>query len=212
MIFGKIDYLNLLPFHVFIKRDARSLRLHASIHYKRGVPSQINHAFRNRHVDAAFISSVESIGHRCIDLGIVAKKEVQSVLLIPGKPKDDSASATSNALAKQLKLEGEVIIGDRALRHFLSHDDAIDMAQLWHEKTGLPFVFARLCYHKRGCQLKALGRRFTKARVKIPYYILKQASRNSGVAVGDIKNYLTKISYTVDPKAKRALKKFLRNT
>ena len=82
MIFGKIDYLNLLPFHVFIKRYMNNSRLHTSINFKKGVPSQINHAFKKRRVDAAFVSSVETSKYKSLNVGIVAKKEVLSVLLL----------------------------------------------------------------------------------------------------------------------------------
>ncbi len=209
MIFGKIDYLNLLPFHVFIKRHMRSSRLHSTIHYKKGVPSQINAAFKKRRVDAAFISSIESKKYNCLDLGIVAKKEVLSVLLIPGEEQKDAASASSNALAQKLGLKGRVLIGDAALRYYLSHQDAVDMASVWYEKHRLPFVFARLCFHKKGCYLKKLGREFLKHPTKIPYYQLKKASQKSGIPVKDIQFYLTKISYHIDPHGKKALKKFL---
>ncbi len=69
-------------------------------------------------------------------MGIVAKKDVQSVILIPGKVQDDFQSETSNALAKVLNLEGQVIIGDKALKYFHEnpHSDFIDLAKVWNEK------------------------------------------------------------------------------
>jgi chorismate dehydratase len=211
MIFGKIDYLNLLPFHIFIKRYMNSSRLHTSIQFKKGVPSQINHAFRNRRIDAAFVSSVESKKYRCLDLGIVANKEVLSVLLIPNDEHiEDQASATSNRLAKKLGLKGQVLIGDAALKYQLQHDDAIDLAELWYKKHQLPFVFATLCYHHKGDYLERLSKRFLRRKVPIPYYLLKKASEKSGVSMHDIRHYLTKISYEVTPQAKRSLYKFLK--
>ena len=209
MIFGKIDYLNLLPFNVFIKRHMRSLRLHSSIHYKKGTPSQINSAFKRRKVDAAFISSIESKKYHCLDLGIVAQKEVMSVLVLPGIDKPDSASATSNVLAKQLNLQGEVIIGDRALKHYLKTKEGIDLAQVWYDKHKLPFVFARLCSHKRRCSLNKLAKKFKSDHVKIPYYLIKKASVESDISIQDIHHYLTKISYSLSYKEKKSLKKFL---
>lgn len=212
MLFGKIDYLNLLPFHVFIKRHARSLRQHSVIHYKKGVPSQINKAFKKRRIDAAFISSVESQKFSCLDLGIVAKKEVLSVLVLPGISKEDSASATSNALAKQLNIQGEVIIGDRALKHYLESGVGVDLAKVWYDKTQLPFAFARLCYHKKGCYLKKMVKAYKKSPTKIPQYLLKKASIKSEISQKNIRAYLKKISYDIDTKGKKSLKKFLRNT
>ena len=42
MIFGKIDYLNLLPFHVFLKRSRLSSQDKKIIEFKKGVPSKLN--------------------------------------------------------------------------------------------------------------------------------------------------------------------------
>jgi len=58
MIFGKIEYLNLLPFHVFMKRFTRSSAAKMAMEYKKNVPAVINKKFKKRDVHAAFISSV----------------------------------------------------------------------------------------------------------------------------------------------------------
>ncbi len=180
-----------------------------SMRYKRGVPSKINRDFSARRIDAAFISSVTAKKYRHAPLGIVAKEEVLSVLLIPGQSvRCDSASATSNRLAEILGLRGEVIIGDNALRLYLKGSDAIDLAKAWHEKYRLPFVFALLCYHRHGQRLEQLSQQFLKAPVKIPRYELLNASRRTGIAPDDILHYLTYISYRLDTKAMRGLKKF----
>ena len=211
MIFGKIDFLNLLPFNVFIKRYVRSTRMHSTIAYKKNVPSRINYAFKKRKINAAFISSIESKNQKCTHAGIVAYKKVQSVLVIKDEVNSfDSQSATSNALAQQLNLKGRVLIGDKALKHYLTHDDdSIDMATAWYEKHRLPFVFARLCYHKRPRLVKKIAKHFTAKPQKIPYYIMQKASAQSGIAVKDIKNYLSYIHYDIKLKEQRALKKFL---
>ena len=211
MIFGKIEYLNLLPFHVFIKRYAKSSQQRQSLHYKRGVPSQINKAFKTRRIDAAFISSIASRKCRCLDLGILARKEVKSVLLLPGKAKNDDESATSNILAKVLRLEGQVLIGDKALKHYLNHnDDAIDLAKLWYERQRLPFVFARLCYHGRTKSYKKLSKAFLRSSHKIPRYILEKASHKTQIEANDILDYLDLIEYKLDRHALLSLKRFLR--
>jgi len=212
MIFGKIEYLNLLPFHVFMKRASRSSQYSHSLHYKRGVPSEINEAFKTRRVDAAFISSIATRRCQCLDLGIVSKKEVKSVLVIPGKNKIDDESATSNVLAKVLGIEGEVIIGDKALQHYLKNrdDGAIDLAKLWYERQKLPFVFARLCYHGKPSQYKKMSKNFLKKPYKIPQYILEASSHKTGIEKKDILAYLTLINYQLDPHAILSLKRFLR--
>ncbi len=211
MIFGKIEYLNLLPFHIFMKRYLKGSAQQQALHYKRGVPSQINEAFRRHKIDAAFISSIASKKCQCTDIGILARKEVHSVLLLPGKTKSDTESATSNVLAKVLNLEGEVLIGDKALKHFLKHDDdAIDLAKVWYEQHRLPFVFARLCYHGNPRQYEKLSKKFLTSSHKIPHYILEKSSRRTGIDKNDISDYLKLIEYKIDRHAKLSLKRFLR--
>jgi chorismate dehydratase len=210
MIFGKIDYINLLPFHIFLKRFARSTRFHATIHHKRDVPATINQAFIKRQIDGAIISSIVSPKYRCSDLGIVAKKEVMSVFVKPGTFQADTESQTSNALARVLGVEGEIIIGDKALHRYISGDEElIDLAQLWYEKHGLPFVFARLCCHKHAKQFQKLTQQFLQKPTKIPYYILQKEAKRTGLPPHIIHLYLQKIHYQIDTKAKKSLKKFL---
>ena len=123
MIFGKIDYLNLLPFHVFLKSAPLSSQIKKAIEFKKGVPSKLNRALNARKIDAAVISSIASkkANLKKLNFGIVAKKDVKSVLVRKNSAmKFDPASASSNALAKVLNLNGEVIIGDRALKAYLS--------------------------------------------------------------------------------------------
>jgi len=211
LIFGKIDFLNLLPFHVFMKRYARSLRFHQSLRYHRGVPSALNREFAARRIDAAFISSITAKNCTHFNVGIVAKKEVLSVLSIPAdKHRKDADSATSNRLAQILGIEGEVLIGDKALRYYYSGGKHTDLGKLWHEKTGLPFVFALLCTHDHTAELERLSREFVKTRVRIPYYILLDASKQSGLSPAQILHYLKYISYTVGEKEKKGLKKFVK--
>jgi len=210
MLFGKIEYLNLLPFHLFMKRYSRSTRHYMSFRYKKGVPSKINTEYASRRVDAAFISSIKAQKESYVDLGIIAKKEVMSVLLLPSQTEqEDTESASSNVLAKVLGLKGEVLIGDKALRHYLNGDEnAIDLAKAWHEKYNLPFVFALLCYHQHDREIKRLAHSFSKNRVKIPQYQLISASKRTEIEPKAIQHYLTYISYELDNKAKAGLRKF----
>jgi chorismate dehydratase len=209
VIFGRIDYLNLLPFSLFLKRRypfilARSLR-------RKGPPSHINQLFLRRKIDAAFISSVRSRGQNGTRVGIVARKEVMSVLALPGpKWEKDSESETSNQLARVLGIQGRTLIGDKALRHRLKDPDAIDLAERWHEETGLPFVFARLCYNRNGQLVEKIARSFAREpRVRIPTYIKKAQAKRCGITVQELESYLQKIDYHIDRPAARGLKRFL---
>ena len=209
MIFGKIEYLNLLPFHVFMKRFTRSSQQQLSMEYKKNVPAKINDAFANRRVDAAFISSIKAKKSLHVNLGIIAKKEVKSVIVIPSNTdKKDAESASSNLLAQLLHVKGEVLIGDKALRYALANNDYTDLAQLWHEKYHLPFVFALLCYHKEKKRYKKIEKGFLKKEVKIPQYLLHKAAKKTDISPNDIQQYLQLISYRLDYKAKKGLKKF----
>ncbi|WP_300368347.1 MqnA/MqnD/SBP family protein [Hydrogenimonas sp.] len=212
MIFGKIEYLNLLPFHLFLKRHLRHSAEKKAWQKRGSVPADINRAFRARRIDAAVISSIKSRGCRCTDFGIVANGEVQSVLLLPGDPKMDRASDTSNALAKVLGFRGEVIIGDRALRYFLEHPgEGIDLAAAWKARESLPFVFARLCAHPGYIRrINRLTARFFAHPQKIPYRILKEQAKRRGIEVHQLQDYLDRIHYRIGWREKRALQRFFR--
>jgi chorismate dehydratase len=215
VLFGKIDYINLAPFHVYLKQHIRSSQLKQSIEYKKSFPSDINKKFKRRQIDAAFISSIESKrgNFRCIDAGIVAKREIKSVLVKKGSYKADSHSATSNALAKVLGIEGEVIIGDKALKLYLKDKNSyIDLSKEWYRIHHLPFVFARFCINKHSKFYKKLIYQFLKTESKIPSYILSKYSKRSGISNNDIKAYLELVSYNIDKKSSKSLKLFLKDT
>ena len=189
MLFGKIDYLNLLPFHVFLKGLPLQSSFKKSIEYKKGVPSAL-----------------------CF--GIVANREVKSVLVRKNSAlKLDPASMSSNMLARVLGLSGEVIIGDRALKAYLREgsDKFYDLGAIWHERTGLPFVFARFCYVKNGTAYKKIVKKFLSSRIKIPNYILRRYAQNRGVSTKQIEDYLSLISYEIGKKQQRGYEKFIRS-
>ncbi len=209
MLFGSISYLNLLPFQLFLKRHISDNASKMAFRYKRAVPSKINKALKRREINAAFISSIASKKCKCTNLGIIANKKVYSVLLLEGRNASDPASASSNHLAKVLDLQGQVLIGDAALKYYLSGGEGIDLAEAWHEKTGLPFVFARLCYNQHEKAIERLAKKFAKTKVKIPQYILKKEAEKRGISAKQLTWYLEQIYYTMGYKEKRSLKKFL---
>jgi len=214
MIFAKIDFINLLPFYTYIKRNIKSSQIKQIISYKKSYPSAINKQFKKRQIDAAFISSISSKSCKCLDLGIVAPCDVLSVLVLNGKNKNDFQSDTSNALAKVLKIQGEIIIGDKALYHYHNsqNKDFVDLAKVWNDKYNLPFVFARLCINKNEKYLKKLSKDFLNTKVKIPQYILKQYSKKTKLSNNQILEYLKKITYKITYKEKQSLKLFLKLT
>jgi len=212
MIFGKIDYINLLPFHIFLKSCSMNNAFKKAVEYKKGVPSLINKKFQKRQISAAFISSIYSNSKniKTLSIGIVAQKKVKSVILKIGICKNDPASATSNVLGKVLGVDGEIFIGDRALKMYLENpNDYIDLAQLWYERYSLPFVFAVLCTNEHHKIYKKLVNNFIKKKIKIPQYILKDYAKKRDIKAKEIKDYLKLISYNINEKEKKALKLFL---
>lgn len=214
MIFAKIDFINLLPFHIFIKKHIKSSQLKSIIEYKKSYPSSINNKFKKRVVDSAFISSIASRNEKFLDFGIVAKNEVLSVLVLPGNQEDDYQSQTSNALTKVLNLEGKVIIGDKALKFYYDSPNIpkYDLAKEWNKKYKLPFVFAVLCYNKDKSKLEKLTKNFQKKHIKIPQYILEMYSNKTGISKEHILKYLEKIDYKLGIKEKKSLNLFLKLT
>jgi len=212
LIFGSISYLNLLPFQMFFKKNIKNSQIKQIVQYKKSVPSLINKRFKNRKIDAAFISSVKSKNQKCTDLGIVSFKEVYSVFVIKGKNSPDIESDTSNALAKILDIQGSVIIGDKALKLYLKDKELEfkDLSLEWYQKSSLPFVFARLCYNKHSKAIKRLAKKFSTSKTKTPNYYLKKAAKEKGLSPNELKWYLEHIYYTLGYKEKKSLKTFLR--
>jgi chorismate dehydratase len=214
MIFGKIDYINLLPFHIYLKKSSLSNALKQSCEYKKSFPANINKKFRKRRIDGAFISSIESNRKyiKNLPLGIVAKKHVTSVLVKKNTVcSKDPHSATSNVLAKVLNINGEVLIGDRALKLYLENpDDYIDLAKEWNCNYKLPFVFAVLSVNNHFKTYKKLSDNFKSNRIKIPQYILKKYAYERKIPPKEILKYLSLISYEIGEKERRGLKLFLK--
>lgn len=214
MIFGKIDYINLLPFHIYLKRSSLCNAFKKSSEYRRGFPAKINKDFRKRRVDGAFISSIASArkNTKTLDVGIVAKKKVTSVLVKKNtKCAKDPHSATSNVLAKVLHVDGEVYIGDKALRRYLQNpNEYIDLAEVWYEHYKLPFVFARLSVNSHYNLYKKISDNFKSKRITIPQYILKKYADERGIPKTEILNYLSLISYNIGKKEKKGLKLFFK--
>lgn len=212
MIFANIDYLNLLPLHIYIKKYPLPNGIKKAMHYKSGVPSKMNKAISNRQIDSSVISSIESFKkkYKKLDLGICANKRVLSVLVQKNTSYEkDKSSATSNALAKVLKQNGKVVIGDEALRRYIKEPHLYnDLCSLWYEKTSLPFVFGRFsCIRHKKLYEKMLYP-FLRKKTKIPAYILERYSIQRGIDKKDIKDYLNFIYYKIGIREKMALKKF----
>jgi len=202
-LIGHIDYINLLPFYLFLKKNYNNYTT------KKSYPSKINKMFEKKIVDAGFISSIKSKNRKCFDAGIIAKKRVLSVLICEGKNKEDFESNTSNILAKILNLSGEIIIGDKALKRY-KEKKCKDLSTLWYQKTELPFVFARFCVNKNEKFFKKMITQFLNEKIFIPNYILKKYEKKTGIPKKEIKNYLNFIFYQIGYKEKKSLHLFFK--
>jgi len=208
--FGKIDYLNLLPFDFFVKKSTFSYIKKAT---KRSNPADITDLFLKKRVNAAFISSIKSQRQKCLNAGIVANGEVMSVLVCEGENEKDSESKSSNILKEILSLQGKVIIGDKALQIY--HQDSLkckDLANEWKKRTGLPFVFATFCINSNAKYYKKIVKKFLKQKVKIPHYIKKRESIKLNIPLKLVELYLNNITYHIGNSEKKALNLFLRKS
>lgn len=159
---GCVPYINALPF---------SIPLGSSVSFH--PPIQLNHLLQQGSLDCALTSSVMGRNKTFCFLssyGIAAHRHVLSVnLYVPTVPEEmqtialDPSSATSVQLLKILYSfywkqtpqfvsmkephQGYLLIGDAALRHIPPQGwSTIDLCSVWHEWTGLPFIFALFIY------------------------------------------------------------------
>ena len=195
-----------------MKRTIKHSGIKMGMQYRKNVPSQINKALHKRQIDAGFISSIESPKYKCTNLGIIANKAVYSVFVLQGENQSDKESATSNALAKVLNLQGKVLIGDKALKYYLEGGQGIDLAEQWYKETALPFVFAKLCYTCHGKFIEKLAKSFIKQPIKIPQYILKREAEKRDISPAQLLWYLKHIEYNMSHKSKKSLKLFLKKS
>ena len=114
-------------------------------------------------------------------------------------------------LGKILSLNGEILIGDEALRQYIKDggDKFYDMSEIWYQKTGLPFVFGLFCCNKNQNLYKKIINQFLKQKIKIPKYILNEYSKSRNIHPNMILWYLEHISYDIKNREKLALKKFI---
>lgn len=148
MRFGKIDYLNLLPFEVFMKQYPKTAQTRAFYSAFKSYPAKLNRQFLFGKIDAGFISSIMASRNfkgrsnpqiKALSAGIIAKKRIDSVIVLHGENKNDYQSASSNALARVLGVNGRVLIGDRALKEVLKirknyQKDSIESSSKKHEQ------------------------------------------------------------------------------
>jgi len=174
-------------------------------------------------------------------LGVVAPREAGSVLLLRRGPLEelrkvslDPASRTSQALLRHLlkrrlpreplyveaeppaalgKGEGALVIGDPALCLPAGLDGlpADDLAALWREETGLPFVFAVWAGRREVCTretARALLRSLEEG-LRALDEIAAQGARRLGLSEERVRRYLTEnLSFRLGPEERDSLRRF----
>ncbi|MDE7173748.1 MAG: menaquinone biosynthesis protein, partial [Helicobacter sp.] len=133
MKIGRIEYLNLLPFFVFLKQSPLTAATKQFAHNHHSYPAKLNADYLFRRIDSGFISSFAARKQRLSCAGIVGRGKVQSVLAIIGERGEDYQSATSNALLQALGISGRVLSGERELAFFLANDhrEFLELAASW---------------------------------------------------------------------------------
>jgi len=236
-----IDYLNALPLNLAFKKGklCKDLKLIydfpsqcadnlASGHVEVGLISSVEY---QRIPNLSVASGV------CI----ASRKKVRSVVIVTNREfKDirtlavDRFSRSSTALARILfhartgtsprlltmapdlkemlqYADAALVIGDAALRQESHGHHTLDLAQLWYEMTGLPFVFAFWALTRKAADL-GLADRFRKAKV----YGIKQIKTmweplgsQFNMPPDEIKYYLThNIHYDLGEEEKASLDLF----
>jgi chorismate dehydratase len=225
---GRISYLNMAPvFH----------RLDAEVEEVRGVPTELNAALLDGHVDVAPISSIEwarnaesllLLRRLCVSsegaagsIQLVTRvpfSEVRSVAVTP-------ESATSVVLTKVLlpraehvafdmDADAKLLIGDAALRSaFEDPTPHYDLGQLWLERTGLPMVFAVwACPEPPPGGIAALEEALVasvKGARRDSEDLARRASAEYGYPAGWIARYFEQLRYSFGSRERAGLHRFL---
>jgi chorismate dehydratase len=208
-----VDFTNAWPLTAgFLDGSVPSAELH------RDKPSRCAERLAAGEVDAGLVPVVALAGlsgHSALrGLGIAAKAAVRSVLLVSSAPPDridrlalDPASRTSVLLARLLlqerwgrrpeiveerRAEARVVIGDPALavdpRGAPGAPFVVDLAAVWADWTGLPFVFA-VWGVRDGVDPAPFRASRERGRACLPE-LVEMAAARTGLAVPVLEDYL----------------------
>jgi chorismate dehydratase len=234
VIIGRISYLNVFPFYhalpverwgPFVEDTPRRLGEIARSGGLDAAPLPLVDIFD---LEADF----EPLG----DWGIACRGAVGSVLLYSHKPISSlsrarvlctAESSTSVVLARQLlddvgshdvqiergdmpdEYDGYLAIGDRALLFDKEHsfEHRTDLCELWLERTGLPFVFARWVVRKSlGAELKGEFARALATSIQTPWPT--DIPNRVGLDSTDAHAYLGNMMYQLDDDCFKAIDRF----
>ena len=234
-VFASVKYTNAAPLAHFLTDVAPGVSVIT------GRPAELAAWLADGRADAAMIPVMDLFaddGLEMIDgIGICADGDVRSVLVKCTRPPTevrtvarDPASRTSNALAAIVlahhlgrpvemlapeaadRADARVVIGDRALTAGRDPGLDMDLAGLWKDMTGLPFVFAVWAYRRGHPQAEALARIALAARdagVRAAGQLGELHARRLGLDAAGCREYLTRtVRYHVGPREAEAMALF----
>ena len=233
-VFASVKYANAAPLAHFLTEVAPGVGVIT------GRPAELAAWLADGWADAAMVPVADLFAdHELVmidGVGICADGEVGSVLLKCNCPPAqvrtvarDVASRTSNALAEILlarhlhlsvemvpaetaDADARVVIGDRAMKAPSAPGGDLDLAGLWKDMTGLPFVFAVWAYRKGHPQAEALSRIARAARdegVRAAGELGEFHARRLGLDAQRVRDYLTHVvHYHVGPREIEAMDLF----
>ena len=236
---GRISYVNMAP--VFF-------RLEANVREISGVPTELNDRLIAGDLDLAPISSIAYARHadrlRILPrVAVASDGAVDSIQLVSRTPLSrirtiavTAESATSVVLARILlpqaeqvplgeEADAKLLIGDAALKSmFEDPTPHHDLGRLWHERTGLPMVYAVFACPDFPAEADSGGRgagwwesileleealleAHRQSRAE-PEALAQEASERYGYPPGFLARYFEKLRYSFGPRERAGLLSF----
>lgn len=228
---GRVDFINTFPIVWALDRHLPAELAEETA----AVPTALNRMLAAGEIDVANVSSIEYARHAdewvlLPSLCIGSAGAVESVHLVTSVPlpavrsvATTAKSASSIALVRALfpgievRPEGAIadarlLIGDEALRSAL--DDPTphhDLGHLFHERTGLPMVFAVWAARTDDPRLGDLDRALLAAVADAAEHsadVARAASARFGFPAGFLARYFEKLRYRFGPKEQAGLRRF----
>jgi len=236
LVFAASPYFNSAPLIEGLRESDKSTVLE-------DVPSVILDYIRDGQADAGLLPIVDLFRNPELEmldgLGVCADGPVRSVILCANRPFDevktvaaDPESRTSNLLAqlllqmhlgsgakvirgeKEEPCDASVVIGDRALTTQPGEHPVYDLAELWKEMTGLPFVFAVWVHRKDNEKRPSLAKvlqESCKLGEAARESIAERFSRKLSLPLSLCRDYISScVYYRVGDREKQAIRRFER--
>ncbi|MDP6525464.1 MAG: hypothetical protein QGI24_07210 [Kiritimatiellia bacterium] len=236
IVFAAAPYFNSAPL-------IEGLRDRDDVAVIEDVPSALLDYVRDGRADVGLLPVVDVLEHpelTMVDgLGVCADGRVRSVLLCCHRPlaevnrvAADPESHTSNMLAQLLlraqlgsdatvvengvsqDADAAVIIGDRAMTAVPGQYATYDLAEIWKDMTGLPFVFAVWAYRRdnpQASELASIALDACRSGEGVKDEIAAEFSSRLSLPLSLCRDYLAScVYYRVDNREKRAIQEFAR--